>query len=55
MDEIADRANVSKPVLYQDFPSNLDLYLAELDMRVQKELACHKQQGSYACRVIIVL
>ena len=25
MDEIADRANVSKPVLYQHFPSKLDL------------------------------
>ena len=31
MDEIADRANVSKPVLYQHFPSKLDLYLAVLD------------------------
>ena len=28
MDEIADRAQVSKPVLYQHFPSKLDLYLA---------------------------
>src|SRR6187551_2264354 len=28
MDEIADRAGVSKPVLYQHFPSKLDLYLA---------------------------
>ena len=32
MDEIADRANVSKPVLYQHFPSKLDLYLAVLDL-----------------------
>jgi AcrR family transcriptional regulator len=31
MDEIADRAGVSKPVLYQHFPSKLDLYLALLD------------------------
>jgi AcrR family transcriptional regulator len=31
MDEIADRAGVSKPVLYQHFPSKLDLYLAVLD------------------------
>ncbi|MFT4298034.1 MAG: TetR/AcrR family transcriptional regulator [Aeromicrobium sp.] len=28
MDEIADRAGVSKPVLYQHFPGKLDLYLA---------------------------
>lgn len=27
MDEIADRAGVSKPVLYQHFPGKLDLYL----------------------------
>ncbi|WP_018156706.1 TetR/AcrR family transcriptional regulator [Demetria terragena] len=31
MDEIADRAQVSKPVLYQHFPGKLDLYLALLD------------------------
>ncbi|RIS95939.1 TetR/AcrR family transcriptional regulator, partial [Mycobacteroides abscessus] len=30
MDEIADRAGVSKPVLYQHFPSKLELYLAVL-------------------------
>jgi AcrR family transcriptional regulator len=30
MDEIADRAGVSKPVLYQHFPSKLELYLALL-------------------------
>ena len=34
MDEIADRANVSKPVLYQHFPSKLDLYLAVLDLHI---------------------
>lgn len=28
MDEIADRAGVSKPVLYQHFPGKLDLYTA---------------------------
>jgi AcrR family transcriptional regulator len=28
MDEIAERAGVSKPVLYQHFPGKLDLYLA---------------------------
>jgi AcrR family transcriptional regulator len=31
MDEIADRAGVSKPVLYQHFPGKLDIYLALLD------------------------
>lgn len=31
MDEIAIRAGVSKPVLYQHFPGKLDLYLALLD------------------------
>lgn len=34
MDEIADRAQVSKPVLYQHFPSKLDLYLAVLDIHI---------------------
>ncbi len=34
MDEIADRASVSKPVLYQHFPSKLDLYLAVLDIHI---------------------
>ena len=36
MDEIADRAGVSKPVLYQHFPSKLDLYLAVLDLHVDQ-------------------
>lgn len=31
MDDIADRAGVSKPVLYQHFPSKLELYLALLN------------------------
>ncbi|SFT38518.1 transcriptional regulator, TetR family [Arthrobacter sp. ov118] len=31
MDEIAETAHVSKPVLYQHFPSKRDLYLALLD------------------------
>ncbi len=31
MDDIADRAGVSKPVLYQHFPSKLELYVALLD------------------------
>ena len=34
MDEIAERAGVSKPVLYQHFPSKLELYLALLDESV---------------------
>src|SRR5271165_5533135 len=34
MDEIADRAGVSKPVLYQHFSSKLDLYLAVLQRHV---------------------
>jgi len=49
MDDIADRANVSKPVLYQHFPSKLDLYLAVLDLHIdslvfaiQKAIASHK-------------
>lgn len=31
MDDIAERAGVSKPVLYQHFPGKFDLYLALLD------------------------
>jgi len=31
MDDIAERAGVSKPVLYQHFPGKLDLYIALLD------------------------
>ena len=31
MDDIAERAGVSKPVLYQHFPGKLELYLAVLD------------------------
>jgi AcrR family transcriptional regulator len=34
MDEIAVRASVSKPVLYQHFPSKLELYLAVLDTHI---------------------
>jgi AcrR family transcriptional regulator len=32
MDDIAERAGVSKPVLYQHFPGKLELYLALLDV-----------------------
>lgn len=35
MDDIAERAEVSKPVLYRHFPSKLDLYLAVIDHRGQ--------------------
>lgn len=34
MDDIAERAGVSKPVLYQHFPSKQDLYLALLDQSI---------------------
>src|SRR5213080_873542 len=34
MDDIAVRAGVSKPVLYQHFPGKLELYLALLDQHV---------------------
>jgi AcrR family transcriptional regulator len=38
MDDIADAAGVSKPVLYQHFPSKLDLYLALLDQSCDRLL-----------------
>ncbi len=38
MDEIAERAGVSKPVLYQHFPGKLELYLALLDESVDELL-----------------
>ena len=53
MDEIADRANVSKPALYQHFPSKLDLYLAVLDLHIdslvfaiQKAIASNRENSS---------
>jgi AcrR family transcriptional regulator len=53
MDEIADRANVSKPVLYQHFPSKLQLYLAVLDLHIdslvfaiQKAIASNRENAS---------
>jgi AcrR family transcriptional regulator len=36
MDDIADRAGVSKPVLYQHFPGKLELYIALLDESVDE-------------------
>ncbi|WP_030560595.1 TetR/AcrR family transcriptional regulator [Streptomyces aureocirculatus] len=38
MDDIAERAGVSKPVLYQHFPGKLDLYLALLDQHCENLL-----------------
>lgn len=38
MDDIAERAHVTKPVLYRHFPSKLDLYLAIVDERGQELL-----------------
>ena len=35
MDDIAERAGVSKPVLYQHFPSKLELYCALLDQHAE--------------------
>lgn len=35
MDDIAERAGVSKPVLYQHFPGKLELYLALLDQALE--------------------
>lgn len=43
MDEIADRAGVSKPVLYQHFSSKLDLYLAVLQLHVDTLLSRVRQ------------
>lgn len=43
MDDIADRAGVSKPVLYQHFPGKLELYLAILDQHTTELLADVRQ------------
>ena len=39
MDEIAERAGVSKPILYQHFSSKLELYLAVLNRHVENLVA----------------
>jgi AcrR family transcriptional regulator len=39
MDDIAERAGVSKPVLYQHFPGKLELYLALLDKHAEAIVA----------------
>ena len=36
MDDIADRAGVSKPVLYQHFPGKMELYLALLEQSTNR-------------------
>jgi AcrR family transcriptional regulator len=43
MDDIAERAGVSKPVLYQHFPSKMDLYLALLDSGAEDLIAKIKE------------
>ena len=59
MDDIAERAGVSKPVLYQHFPSKLDLYLALLDQHsgelldaVQRALSSTKDNKTRVAAVI---
>src|SRR4051812_10583220 len=39
MDDIAEAAGVSKPVLYQHFPGKLELYLALLDTHCDAMIA----------------
>ncbi len=54
MDDIAERAGVSKPVLYQHFPGKMELYLALLDTHCDAIVAkvhdamasTHRQQGT---------
>ena len=43
MDEIAERAGVSKPVLYQHFPSKRDLYLALLEQHTDELAAATRE------------
>ncbi|KJX75554.1 TetR/AcrR family transcriptional regulator [Mycobacterium lepromatosis] len=43
MDSIADRAGVSKPVLYQHFSSKLELYLAVLERHVDNLVSSVQQ------------
>jgi AcrR family transcriptional regulator len=43
MDDIAERAGVSKPVLYQHFPGKLDLYLALLDQHADALVAAVRE------------
>ncbi|HYJ77040.1 MAG TPA: TetR/AcrR family transcriptional regulator [Actinomycetes bacterium] len=43
MDDIADRAGVSKPVLYQHFPGKLELYLALLEEHADAMVAAVRE------------
>jgi AcrR family transcriptional regulator len=43
MDDIAERAQISKPVLYRHFTSKLDLYLAVVDQRGEALVAAITQ------------
>lgn len=43
MDDIAERAQISKPVLYRHFASKLDLYLAVVDQRGEALVAAITQ------------
>ena len=43
MDDIADQAGVSKPVLYQHFPSKLELYLALLEEHAEAMVAAVRE------------
>ncbi len=43
MDDIAERAGVSKPVLYQHFPGKLDLYLALLEQSSDRIIDATKE------------
>jgi AcrR family transcriptional regulator len=49
MDEIAERAGVSKPVLYQHFPGKHELYLALLEQHA-KEVVQYVRDGLSATR-----
>ena len=46
MDEIAEAAGVSKPVLYQHFPSKLELYLALLDGGIARSTGKVTKRGA---------
>ncbi|UPT23014.1 TetR/AcrR family transcriptional regulator [Thermobifida alba] len=56
MDEIAERAGVSKPVLYQHFPGKLELYLALLEQHsealVEKQRAALQSTDDNRQRVV---
>jgi len=43
MDDIAERAGVSKPVLYQHFPGKYELYLALVDQNAAEIIAAVRQ------------